>query len=105
MGERAKGLSAVKTFRKIKRIATGPRGGGSPELELFALKNKLGLLNKEKETWAKRKQQTEDEIKAVEERIAQIEGTEEKVRHRRANTRSPVKDGKRSSMRVMKIDY
>lgn len=105
MGERAKGLSSVKTFRKIKRIATGPKGGGSPELELFALKKKLGLLSKEKEIWAKRKQQTEDEIKAVEDRIAQIEGTEEKVRHRRANTRSPVEDGKRSSMRVMKIDY
>lgn len=105
MGARAKGLSAVKTFRKIKRIATGPKGGGSHELEVFALKKKLELLGKEKEIWAKRKQQTEDEIKAVEDRIAQIEGTEEKVRHRRANTRSPVEDDKRSSMRVMKIDY
>lgn len=100
MGKEIRGLSSIKTLRKMNYRSI-PKAEGAVESELYTLKNNLMLAKKEKEAIKMRKQAVERRINEVEERIEELESgvKKERPRHR------PAPTPKQGSMRVLKVDY
>jgi len=100
MGNEVRGLSAIKTLRKMNYRSI-PKAEGAVESELYILKNNLMLSKKEKAAVKMRKQVVEKRISEIEKRIEELESG---VKRERPKDR-PAPTTKQGSMRVMKFDY
>ncbi len=100
MSKEIRGLSSIKTFRKVKHRSMS-KWEGTDDAELYLLKNNLILAKKENVAVDKRRGVIGRRIKEIEERIRELE-VKAKKRPRKKRAAPTVK---KSSMQVVRIDY